>query len=234
MISTGELTLKVMKEASWYNEWLFSLVNPHCRGEILEIGSGIGNFTDLLLKKGNVTAIDIDKKYIDLFKTRRSKGLQSGYGDIEKNKFFFKDKKFDTIICLNVLEHIKEDNKALANMFSLLNKKGKLILLVPAHKLLFSKFDTNLGHFRRYNVAGTDEKLELSGFKYITSRYINWWAAIGWYIFLKIFKKEQLPDQEVKIFNYLGKFLLWPEKFIKFPFGLSVLAIAEKNKLPSQ
>ncbi len=228
MESAGETTLKVMKNANWYNDWVFSSIEQYCRGEILEIGAGIGNFTDLLLKKGSVTAIDIDKKYLQMYKKTHTKNLSSGFGDVENNKYFFGDKKFDTIICFNVLEHIENHLTALKNTNRLLKKNGKLILIVPAHMALFSEFDKTIGHFRRYTLNSVNLLLKNAKYTNIKSRYINWISMFGWYLFLTLSKSKTMSLKNVKVFNFLGKFLLWPEKFIKLPFGLSVLAIAEK------
>ena len=60
----GETTLRIMKEVGWYNDWLFSFLEPIIKGAILEVGSGIGNFTPLLAKKGNVVAIDVNENYV--------------------------------------------------------------------------------------------------------------------------------------------------------------------------
>jgi len=223
----GEQTLEVMEGAEWYNKWLFDLARPYLGKEILEVGAGIGNFTKLLLNEGEVYAIDINESYIKSL-NKKLPDVHAGSGNIETKKYFFKNKKFDTIICFNVLEHIENDIKALTNIQLLLKPKGKFILLVPAHKLLFSKFDQNLGHFRRYTIKEANKKLKNIGFNIIKIRYINWWSAIGWFIFLKLMKRDLIPKFTVFILDKFGRFLLWPEKFVKFPFGLSVLAVSEK------
>jgi SAM-dependent methyltransferase len=229
MDEVGKYTLEIMSRAGWYNNWIFEFIKPHLKGKILEVGAGIGNFTTLLTQKGVVTAIDLDRTYVYSLKKRLGKKVVVGFGDVEKGKYFFtKSAKFDTIVCLNVLEHIKSDKKVLQNMYSQLTPGGKLILLVPAHKMLYSDFDKNLGHFRRYNKNALNDILFRVGFRTVSIRYFNWLASIGWLIFLTLTGWQKIPGREVGIFNFLGKFLLWPEKHIKFPFGLSVLAIAEK------
>jgi len=228
MDKVGKHTLEVMKAANWYNTWLFDLMKEHISGEILEVGTGIGNFTKLLSSRGKVTGIDINQKYINILKKDKHKNIVVGYGDIEKGKYYFNNKLFDSIICLNVLEHIDKDKTALKNMFNMLNISGKLILLVPSHRLLLSEFDTLLGHLRRYSKSNLYDKLDSVGFKDVNIRYINWWAAIGWFIFVKLLGRTKIPKNEVGIFNTFGKFMLWPEKFMNPPFGLSILAVAKK------
>lgn len=221
----GERTLEVMKKAKWYNPWLLSFFAGHLGKEILDVGGGIGNFTKLLGTYGKVTSIDIQKKY---YAKVKSSDKDFGYGDIEKGEYFFNNKLFDSIICLNVLEHIENDERALSNIYRLLKKDGSAIILVPAGKLLYSKYDKLLGHFRRYNCRELKEKAVKAGFKISEVRYLNWWGGLGWFVFLKVLKKSEFPEKEVGIFDILGKYFLWVEKYIKMPFGLSVLIILEK------
>ena len=225
MDKVGEDTLLIMKKAKWYNFWLLSLFSKYLKGNILEVGSGIGNFSNLLKAYGNMTAIDVGKNYLDKYKM---KGINFGFGDIESGKYFFKKIQFNSIVCLNVIEHIKNDKEAFRNIYKLLKKEGVAIILVPAHMMLFSEYDKRLGHFRRYNNSDLSTEVKDMGFKIIESRYINWWGAIGWFVFMKLFKRSDFPEKEISIFDRLGKYLLWLEKIVKIPFGLSILLIIKK------
>jgi SAM-dependent methyltransferase len=224
----GKQTLEVMGTARWYNEWLFDKIKKHLKGEILEIGVGTGNFSLLLSQKGNVTAIDYNEDYIKDIKKLESSKVRIGHGDIEKGEYFFINKKFDSIVSFNVYEHIKKDKVALDNTFKLLKKGGVLISIVPAHKLLFSKFDINLGHYRRYSISSMKNKLQNAGLKVLEINYLNWWAAVGWLTWFKLLGYQNMPKGPVSIFDKVGRIFLMPEKHIKPPFGLSVLAISQK------
>jgi SAM-dependent methyltransferase len=220
MDKIGHKTLEIMSKASWYNKWLLSRIQTHLKGEILEVGAGMGNFTKLLSKFGNVTAIDYDSEY-----------KNTRFGDIEKGIYYFgKEKRFDSIVCMNVLEHIKDDRRALRNMFNLLSPGGRLILLVPAFNGVYSDLDKNLGHFRRYKIAPTNKKLQEAGFSITDSMYLNWLGLIGWFVNGKVFKKGILPEKQLEVFDIIARPLLFVEKYIKPSFGLSVLTIGEKGK----
>ncbi len=130
---------------------------------------------------------------------------------------------------MNVLEHIKDDKKALSNMFNLLNHGGKLILLVPAHQWAFGRIDKGLGHFRRYSKNEVVNKLHDSRFLIQDSRYLNWLGLIGWFVNAKIFKSKILPAGQLGIFDLVARPFLMIENFISPPFGLSVLVIGEKE-----
>ncbi len=219
MDKVGHKTLEIMKKAAWYNGWLLKQIKGHLQGEILEVGAGSGNFTKSLSKFGSITTIDYDRDY-----------KNSGFGDIEKGKYFFGNKrKFDVIVCMNVLEHIKDDNRALKNMFSLLNKHGKLILLVPAHMWAYGQMDKQLGHFRRYKTQLVEERMEKVGFKIVENRYLNWLGLMGWFVNAKVLKRKVIPEGQLELFDKIARPLLLLEKFITPPFGLSVLAIGQKS-----
>lgn len=224
----GEQTLEAMNFAKWYNHWLYEKFKHLSKGDVLDVGTGIGNFTKIIKAK-QVYGIDPNEKYIKGLKKKFKGKVKVGYGDIEKGKYFFKNKKFDLLICLNVLEHIKNDHKALLNMSRLVKKGGSLVMLVPAHKKLMSNADVNLGHFRRYQRSGLTIKLNEAGFQNVNARYLNWWGAVGWYIFVTLTGIDVIPKDKVGVFDKLGKLFLWPEKFINPPFGLSVFAVAKKN-----
>jgi len=225
MDNVGEYALKVMQKARWYNAWLLAFFKKYLKGEILEVGAGIGNFSNLLQTNGKVTSIDINKDYL---KFPGVSNVDIGYGDIENGDYFFKDKKFDSIVCLNVIEHVRNDRKAFENVYKLLKKGGVSIILVPAGACLFSKYDKLLGHYKRYSLNSLKKMLEDKRFNVLEARYINWWGAIGWLFYMKILKRTSFPVKELSVFDVLGKYMLWIEKFVKLPFGLSVIAIVKK------
>lgn len=224
----GFETLDVMSHAVGYNKWLLSFVRPFIGREILEAGAGTGNFSNLLKDFGNLTLVDYDQSYI---KSLKKKGYKAGFGDLEKGKFFFKkNAKFDTIVNLNVLEHIKDDTKTLRNFYNLLSDGGRLILLTPAHQFAYSSIDKNLGHFRRYNLKNLEKKLIKAGFSVKCSRYLNILGLVGWFVSGKILRKKQLETDQIGIFELISKPFLLLEKIFRFNFGLSVFIVAERHQ----
>lgn len=222
----GSKTLEIMSASSWYNKWLVGRMKKHIKGDILEVGAGIGNITPLISKFGTVWAIDINRMYLSRLKKKKFK---AGFGDIEKGSYFFGNKKFDTVISTNVLEHIENDEKALKNMSRLLKKGGKMVLLVPAGKFAYGELDKNLGHFRRYSKSELVGKVRNTGLKVEKARFLNFLGIFGWFVNGRILRRKILPKKQMKLFDIFARPLLTFEKFIKFPVGLSLLAIARKN-----
>ncbi len=222
-------TLESMSQAVWYNRWTLRKFTKYLSGDILEIGCGIGNFTKSLEEFGNVWAIDINNDYLKQTKKIIGKNTKIGFGNIENGEFFFGNKKFDSIVCINVLEHIKDDIGALENLYSLLNKGGFLILLVPIHEFLYSEIDKSIGHFRRYKRSDLIYKLERSGFNITESRVLNFLGAIGWLVSGKILQNRQVSGNKIKLFNLVSPIILRLEDLIESPIGTSILVIAKKD-----
>lgn len=222
-------TLESMSQAVWYNRWTMQRFSPYLKGEILEVGCGIGNFTNFLTSFGKVWAIDVEVNYIR--QTKKLVGIKAkvGFGDIEGKKYFFDQKKFDCIVCLNVLEHIKDDEQALKNMFKLLKRGGELILLVPAHQQLFGVIDKSIRHYRRYEKKELLNAVKRVGFKIIKARKLNFLGAIGWFIAGKLLKEENIDDHKITIFNLIAPPLLFLENFLEPPIGTSILVISQKK-----
>jgi len=223
----GRQTLKLLSHSENYNSWLFRKVKPYLGKEILEVGGGIGTFTEMLLADNReVTVMEIKKDYLRGLKKRFSnEKLELIQGDIQKLSL----KGFDTVFCFNVLEHLDDDKKGLKNIHDSLKKRGILLLLVPAHQRLFSSLDQNLRHHRRYNKEQISTLLKNTGFRIKKISYLNILGAIGWLVNSRVFKRKVLPSRQLFIFDKISLPFLFLEKFLSPPFGLSILAIAEKR-----
>ena len=225
----GHITLENMNQALWYNRWTMDKFKQFLHGNILEVGCGIGNFTASLASFGNVWAMDIDTVCVNETKKRAAKNAHVGFGNIEKGTYFFPKKKFDAIVCLNVLEHIKNDKRALEHMYSLLVDGGHLILLVPIHQELYGSIDQAILHFRRYNENKLVNLLKKTKFSITSKRKLNFLGAIGWWIAGKIMKSTTIGDAQIKTFNAIAPFVLPVEDIFPPVFGTSMLIVAQKT-----
>jgi len=226
----GKITLESMSSAFWYNKWVFDLFNKYLSNTILEVGCGNGNFTDKLAPFGNVYAIDIDRTLIAKTKQKIKKRAVVGFGDIEKGKFFFRNIKFDSIVCINVLEHIKNDDYALRNITKLLKRNGIFILLVPSHQSLYGKIDEAIGHFRRYEKKIIMNKIKRNKFKIIKMQHLNILGGLGWFVSGRLLKNSTVSTKKMKLFDRIAPFILPIEKKLNIPFGTSILLVAKKIK----
>ena len=127
-----------------------------------------------------------------------------------------------------VLEHIKDDLGALEKIKPLIKESGRLILLVPAHRALFSGLDEELKHYRRYNMESLSSVVEKAGFEVCNIFEHNFVGALGWYWAGKIRKKRILGRSSTKLFDRLVPLLRPIDKYLtRLLFGVSVIVVAK-------
>lgn len=215
-----------------YNDWLFSQIEGYAFNRILEVGCALGNFTKKIINREFVCVIDIEEGYI--------KTIKDAFKNIANFKAFkydisspevreLKQERFDTIICLNVLEHIEKDRTALENMYYLLQEGGYLCLVVPAFQSIFGEMDKTDNHYRRYTKKQILEKVEKTGFNVINTKYINTLGFFGWWFNGKIMKKRFIPFRQTLLFDKIVPMISFVEGFLNLPFGQSLVLIAKKQ-----
>jgi len=225
-------TLQRMKKLRRYNRWIFSKFRPFLGRRVLEIGSGIGNITKFLLDRDLVIATDVEPKYLTLLKNtfgQYKKFMIENFDISGSDTEQYRQYHIDSVICFNVLEHIEKDERALENIFNLLEPKGRLLLFVPSHSWLYGSLDQHLGHHRRYGKEELKEKLEKIGFQVILLKHFNRVGILGWYLNGKILRRKRLPSFQLRIYNLLV-LLFKIEDLFPLPFGTSLLVIAERSE----
>lgn len=213
-----------------YNVWMFEQLAQAISGAILEVGSGTGNMTAFMADAPRLALTDVNPE--SLAELRGKYGPQPGVtvtcwdlnGPLPAE---LAGERFDTVVCLNVLEHIEDDRAALSRMYDCLAPGGRLVLLVPAHQALFNGFDRGVQHFRRYNRRGLAADLAASGFTVERSWYFNMLGALGWFVNGNLLGRTLLPAEQLKLINKLVP-ILKLESRLPRPFGLSVIAIAQR------
>ena len=157
-LNHGTETLEVISEAGKFNQWMYQTIKPYCSGNILEVGSGIGNISQFFLNDNfNVSLSDLSADYFKILESKFSgfdnlKGLFTlDFAEKElEQKYPHLIGQFDTVFALNVLEHVPDHEQAIRNCRLLLKPGGNLVILVPAFQSLFNQFDIALEHQRRY------------------------------------------------------------------------------------
>lgn len=233
----GLHTLKVMAKAERFNRWMYDQIKHHLKGEILEIGSGIGNISKLVIESDHfITLSDYSKEYCEILKEKfaTNKNVRSViqidllHPDFEK-KFSAYKEMFDSIFLLNVIEHIEDDKLSVKNCRYLLKAGGHLILLAPAYSWLFGTFDKQLGHFRRYTIRSISELLRSQNFDILSGSYFNITGIAGWFLFGKIFRRRMLGKGEMTAFNSIVPFAKLTDKILAKKAGLSIIITGIKK-----
>jgi SAM-dependent methyltransferase len=227
----GEKTLKIISEADFFNKWMYEIIAPLCKGEILEIGSGIGNISSFFLTDGHsMTLSDIRPNYFNyLHQKFKSYGnlndilILNLVDELFEEKFKNYKGRFDSVFALNVVEHIEDDSRALKNCRFMLKPGGSLVILVPAYQSIYSELDKNLGHYRRYTLTKVQELFIQNGFEIIHKQYFNFIGVLGWFFTGKILKKQTIPLIQMRIFNLFVPLFKLIDKVLFKKAGLSVI-----------
>jgi glycosyltransferase involved in cell wall biosynthesis len=229
----GHVTLTRMSRLEPYNRWLVSRFESSVGRRVLEIGAGFGNITRHLKGREVLVASDLDPVALE-----HLKGTFRDDPSVRVASYKFpldpaarkeiQDLRIDSIVCLNVLEHIEDDRGTLADMYELLQPEGRLVLLVPAFARLFGTLDTHLRHFRRYEKDELESKLREAGFVIEDLRFVNRPGILGWWLNGKVLRRRVLPRSQLLAFKLLMP-MLEREKDNPPTAGLSLVAIAKKT-----
>lgn len=211
---------------------------PEGKKRILDLGCGSALFSCSLAEKGHkVLAVDPSRKMIELARKRKKlKKINNKNLQILKMKAEKIDKlesKFDVVLILDVLEHITNDSQVLVKLKKILDKKGILIITVPAHPFLYGIRDKEMGHFRRYSKKNLINLIKNKGYQIKTIRYWNFIGFLAYLFSEKVANKridEKIRYQENENSKKIKRFIfqiLNTEKNIKPPIGLTLLLIAQ-------
>ncbi len=230
----GMETLKAISSANKFNAWMYQRIAADCSGKILEIGSGIGNISEYFIKNGaEIYLSDLRDNYLEFlesnYKSKAAGILKMDIVDPNFEEVYAEHLgTFDTVFALNVVEHIKDDTLAMANIKKLLKKDGKAVILVPAYNTLYNSFDEALEHYRRYTKKTLNKVFDNNQFQIQKSSYFNAAGIAGWILSGAILKKTTIPAGQMKLYNKLVPIFKVVDKVIFNSFGLSVITVGKK------
>jgi 2-polyprenyl-3-methyl-5-hydroxy-6-metoxy-1,4-benzoquinol methylase len=218
-------------ENSRRQEWVYNTIAPHIGRSVLEVGSGIGTFSKYFLSRcERLHLTDYRPAFLDLLRERFGDlpHVRFDFLDLERPPFQLEDGNPDTIICLNVLEHIEDDVAALRGLAAMLGSSGRLILQVPNYPGLYGSLDESYGHRRRYSPRSLRAALETAGFELTVLRRFDPFAIPGWIAVNNLARARQLNRRALSAYDALVPWLR-PFDFLSRVAGLSLIACAEKR-----
>jgi glycosyltransferase involved in cell wall biosynthesis len=222
--------LQRVRHARRYNEWVWSRLAPYVGDRVLEVGCGVGSFTRFLRNRTLVVATDSNEQYLRLVRGsfERSNNVHVQHIDWERPDIAaLKAHRFDTILCLNVLEHVENDDAALAVFAQLLEPGSQLILWVPALHRLYGEIDRAIGHCRRYERDELAAKLTAHGFDPVEVRYFNLPGALAWYLSSVILRRRTVPGLQARLAGWMVPWLGF-ERHWKPTWGMGLIAVGRK------
>jgi glycosyltransferase involved in cell wall biosynthesis len=226
----GYYVLQSMRRARGLNRWILEQFRPFIGSRVLEAGCGIGNFTELLLDRQRLLCVDNDPLYVEMLNWRlghleNARILRLDLADAAAYAAL-KQESVDTIVCLNVLEHIKADEQVLRAYYELLEPGGHAIILVPAHMWLYGPCDAAIGHERRYTQAELHTKMQKVGFEIVQMNEFNRLGVPGWWLNKQLGRRDLNPRQ-MRLFEWLLPIAKAAEAMHLGP-GLSLIGIGRK------
>ncbi|HUD98250.1 MAG TPA: class I SAM-dependent methyltransferase [Bryobacteraceae bacterium] len=221
-----------MTRATNYFAWQSRLVARELGQRVVEVGCGIGNFTGMLLDRELVVALDREEACVRTLRERYPGRHNLHVLTCDAGSDAFLDlARFrpDSVVCVNVLEHIEDDREALRAMASILVPGGVIVLLVPAFDALYGPIDRNLGHYRRYRRGSLARLAGLAGVEIRKLHYVNAAGFFGWWANARLLKRQAQSDGQIAVFDrWLAPILSALEGAVKPPFGQSLLAVLRR------
>ena len=224
----GAATLERLAEAPNYNRWMFDRLRPWMGKRVLEVGSGIGNLSVFLLDRERVVLTDTQPDYLERLRARFADHANVGVTRLYLPTVdpALAAERFDTIVCLNVLEHVADDRASLAALHRLLRPGSRLVLLVPALPALYGTLDQALGHHRRYTPRELRAKFGESGFHMRHLEFFNLAGIPGWWLTGRVLRRRLIPTGALKWYDALVP-LFRLERLLPWRIGQSLIAIGE-------
>ncbi len=226
-------TLSVIRGSLKYNAWLYSRIEKHLQGIVLDIGSGLGDIArqfiapsveEVILSDYAQEMVDVlEKSHLPLKKSRiihlditNSNILKNHPGAIA-----------DTITCINVLEHINDDVAALRHMKHLLKNKGRVVIFVPALPAIYGTLDVLVDHHRRYTRRTLRKVMNQAGFVVKDFHYMNMFGILTWFIAGRILKQKKFHKNACRMLDKMVPILRTLERAGHPPVGQSLIMVGE-------
>ena len=228
----GKVALDALEQAPQFNKWMYDSIKPHLGHRLAELGSGRGNLSKLLKQHGDLLVTDNRAEYLKELKERwehlSTVRVEELDLTIATHYEVLRDFKPDTVVCLNVLEHIEDDRAVLKNLNRVLEPNARLVFLVPFNPKLTSEFDRQIGHFRRYQTGELNAKMEEAGFAVERQFYFNKVGVLAWWLGNTLFGQRTITVWQLKLYNVLTPIFRLLDRLLPTT-GLSTVVVARKK-----
>lgn len=236
----GHTNLETISENHRFNDWMYNQIKTRLEenmGNILEVGSGLGTFSEKIFRdmgsSSHLMLTDFSTRYVQSLKTRYSsfQNVSVDRMDLNNREEYSKIGygKYDSIIALNVLEHVRDDVLALQELYKMLKIGGILIVLVPCHKFLFNVIDEKLGHYRRYTKKELLCKINETNFTVVCMHYFNTAGMVGWFFNGNLLKNAEINRTASRWFDRLVPVLNCLDRITSNITGLSLICCLKKE-----
>ena len=225
--------LEVLADLPNYYGWIIEQFRPYIKGRTIEIGTGIGTISKLVFNyTEELILIEPSAHLTECLPPSISDSSKVSIHNetLEQRLPQMADQSCDTIIMVNVLEHIEDDGAAIEALHRVLKPGGHLLLFVPALPFLYSELDRKHGHFRRYHLAPLAYKLNMHGFKINDERYFDLIGVFPWWLINTLAKKKDFNPTMAALYDrFFIPVTKCIERLVSPPLGKNILIIAERE-----
>jgi SAM-dependent methyltransferase len=223
--------LDAMAEARRYYASIMQYFEPHLGKRVMEVGAGVGTFSAQLRTVSSVEYLRLVEPATNNVAPLRERF--SGDAAVEVLPGYLSDhvipESVDTVVAVNVLEHVEDDVAFLKLAYSSLIPGGRLLLFVPALQAIFGSLDRVFQHHRRYDKMLLRQRMRDAGFDVLELRYSNLVGVLAWFVAGRILKRTSIGARDVRLYDRLVvPWLSRIERRVAPPIGQSLIAIASK------
>jgi len=234
-VASVERDLKVLGQARRYYDWILEILQPWIGRTVLECGAGSGHMTRRLLALSGprVIASEVEDGYLPeleaLCRPPQSSVLRLDLEALTPDVLaHIRSLDVDTVLMVNVLEHVGDDAACITRLAEALPSGGRILIMVPAHRRLYSPLDHLYGHHRRYSREDVRHLATMAGMRIRVLRSMNLPGAIAWWLLHRVIGRTSLTPTGTRIFDVCVPVIAAIERLVHPPFGQSVVAVLER------
>lgn len=212
------------------NRYLYKKISPFLGNRILELGAGLGGISQFLINREKLLLTDSNACYLRFLK-RKFRGIPNVevfHCDAETDPFVGLQEGLDTVLMMNVLEHLKDDETPLKEAFDALPEGGRIIVMVPLQKNLMCKMDEHLERYGRYDIPEIQMMIENAGFRMESFQQISRLGTFLWWFSGKLFGKREFSNISMKLYSMLTPLIRIWDAFFPWPTGLQGIIVGRK------
>lgn len=232
--------LEAMSWAVNYHRWILRIFMPYLGQHIVEVGAGAGSFSELILSEHKFKTLSLVEPSEDLYEllATRVRELSTNIkvnlhhaNFLEAAPLIKSQNIVDSVMYINVLEHIAEDEQELSAIRETLSEGGHIFLFVPALRWLYGRMDEQVGHFRRYTKTELEQKLRRTGFRVVRSTYFDFPGIAPWWVKYRLLKSQSLEPGAVRFYDrFIVPAVRRIEAIAPPPIGKNVITVAQKYR----
>lgn len=209
-----------------YRRYQFSLIAPHCGPSVLEVGSGQGDFAAQFTDLQRLVVTDVDPAAVQLLKERFAGRAEVEVRELDLDGEVHPEEQVDSVVAVNVLEHIADDTAALRALAALVRPGGSIVLWVPAYPALYGDFDRSVGHFRRYTPNSMNLLVQAAGLTVERCHPVNFLGGLAWWLAVRLGRAGSPRPRLVALYDrFVVPVTRSIERLRPPPFGQSLLCV---------